>query len=64
MIKGMCENCGFTYQGEISVPFTGIACPNCGKETNNFDSVAAVDALNKDEGTVLDYTPSILKPLA
>lgn len=61
IIKGQCENCGFTYTGEVPSPFPDIECPSCHHITNNFDSAYAVDRLNKEEGSDLEYTPSILK---
>jgi hypothetical protein len=64
MIKGMREHFGFTYQGILPTPFAGIACPRCGKETNNFDDVDAVDARIKKEGFSVEYTMSVLKPLS
>ena len=64
-IKGLCEYCGFAYKGTISnskeVYFPIIKCPNCHTESQNFDEAYAVDALNKVEGTVLDYKESVFE---
>ena len=63
-IKGMCEYCGFAFKGTISSDetyFPAIKCPNCHKETQNFDEDYAIDALNKVEGTHLDYKESELE---
>jgi Zn finger protein HypA/HybF involved in hydrogenase expression len=56
LIKGMCETCGFEYQGQvISSPFPAIICPQCKHETHNFDSAEEVDAANKAEGIFPTY---------
>lgn len=60
-IKGMCEHCGFSYQGQVPSPFPTIKCPRCGKETNNFDSASSVDRQNKAEGFVNEYIESKLE---
>jgi hypothetical protein len=60
-IKGQCENCGFAYKGPLSsksTSFPSIKCPNCHKETFNFDEDYAVDRLNKEEGSIPDYKES------
>ena len=52
-IKGMCENCGFCYKGEMEVidgEFRDIKCSECGKETQNFDESSVVDELNIKDG--------------
>ena len=50
-IKGLCENCGFAYQGIIDSEngsFPKIKCPACHKETSNFDESSAIDKLNAE----------------
>ncbi len=63
-IKGLCENCGFAYQGIIDSEngsFPKIKCPACHKETSNFDERSAVDKLNAEESSVPDYKESVLE---
>ena len=58
---GLCENCGFAYKGTISseeTSFPNIKCPNCHKETSNFDEEYAVNKLNEEEGSIPDYKES------
>ena len=60
-IKGSCENCGFAYKGTVTLnngSFPNILCPQCKKETCNFDDASSVDHLEKTEGYKLDYTES------
>lgn len=53
-IKGLCENCGFAYEGDVRMKegkyFPLIKCPTCNKETQNFDNAADVEAQMKAEG--------------
>ena len=59
LIKGMCETCGFEYEGQITSPFPpfpALTCPKCHHETHNFDSANEVDAANKAEGISPTYT--------
>jgi hypothetical protein len=56
LIKGMCEFCGFEYEGQITSPFPALTCPKCHHETYNFDSAKDVDAANKAEGISPTYT--------
>jgi len=63
-IKGVCQSCGFAFMGIISsneTYFPIVKCPNCHAETQNFDEEYAINALNKVEGTVLDYKESVLE---
>jgi phage FluMu protein Com len=63
-IKGLCENCGFTYEGTIESrdgSFVDIKCPNCHEVTHNFDENRAVDELNKAEGNKIDYKASVFE---
>lgn len=58
LIKGQCEECGFAFVGEIGLTdgaFNPVICPNCGHETENFDSAGEVDERNKSEKTKMDY---------
>jgi hypothetical protein len=57
-IKGSCEYCGYAYMGELhcrTMAFEPIACPNCGKDTMNFDEARTVDERDKDEHYGLTY---------
>lgn len=63
-IKGQCEYCGFAFKGTISSKetfFPAIKCPTCHEETQNFDENHAINAINKYEGTILDYKESQLE---
>ena len=53
-IKGSCEHCGFRYEGRITNEI--VICPNCGKQTNNFDTASEVEAVDKAEGRKETYT--------
>lgn len=63
-IKGLCENCGFAYQGDIysmTKSFPHVQCPGCKNQTENFEEEQVVDELNKYEHSVPDYKAFILK---
>ncbi len=58
LIKGQCENCGFCFEGVVTLiegAFPTVICPKCSKETLNFDSAIVVDASNKAEGSTPEY---------
>ena len=62
-IKGMCEWCGFAYQGKPKGNdgvFDQVVCPSCGLNSQNFDQSYAVDELNKADGNDIDYQESEL----
>ena len=66
-IKGNCEHCGFAYKGIIPAidgAFAPIACPKCGKQTENFDEASIIDENDKTEHYGLDYKESKFKVLA
>lgn len=48
-IKGICENCGYHYEGKANLE-KPIKCPKCKEETNNNDEADAVNDLNIAEG--------------
>ncbi len=63
-IKGLCESCGFAYKGTISSndsAFPRLKCPNCHKETSNFNEAHDVDHLNKVENSTPDYKESVFE---
>lgn len=56
-VKGICENCGHAYSGKVAGTDIGdIICPNCSHITHNNDEASEVDARNKAEGDVIEYT--------
>lgn len=64
-VKGVCENCGHAFCGEIKVRKDGayptIACPKCGEGTDNFDEAETVDELNRvNEHEPIEYVESTL----
>lgn len=62
-VKGICENCGFGYMGNIvskDSSFPNIKCPKCNKVTENFDESYIVDKLNKEENNLIEYIESRL----
>lgn len=68
-IKGLCEYCGFAYKGTIGteadgVSFARIECPNCGKETENFDEAHEIDELDVTEGNTPSYVHSEFKAIS
>jgi hypothetical protein len=57
-IKGSCEHCGLAYKGVISSAndlCPRIQCPDCHKETQNFDDEKSVDESDKAEGYACEY---------
>ena len=63
IVKGICEYCGFAYQGKVNSPYPAIACPQCKRGTQNFDDAHSVDERNKEEDTIPDYIECELKTL-
>lgn len=53
-IKGMCENCGFHYQGDVEMVedkyFPVVKCAKCKQETSNFDDAETVGNNDASEG--------------
>jgi len=63
-IKGLCENCGFAYAGNVRCEDwakNDIKCPNCQQVTSNNDEATAVDQINKAEGNKFDYKESVIE---
>lgn len=63
-IKGSCEHCGAAFMGEATTVrgvFEPLACPECGKQTENFDEATEVEARDKAEGNSLDYVEHDIK---
>lgn len=58
-IKGQCENCGEGFKGKVSQGYIdkneGSVRHTCGQLTQNWDEAYVVDALNKEEGTQIEY---------
>jgi hypothetical protein len=63
-VKGLCESCGFAYQGIIDSEngsFPKVKCPACHKETSNFDESSVVDKRNSEESSTPNYQESTLE---
>ncbi len=64
LIKGSCENCGYNYQGKVTLvngSFPEITCPNCGGGTYNFDDAKTVESSDKYEGREVEYNKVTFK---